>query len=69
MDEIEVAQRRQQEDIDHALAARGQGKAGKAVCDECGAAISALRQELGAVLCIDCQQRSEQQARQWSKRG
>lgn len=69
MDTIDVAQQRQQDDIDHALSARGTTRAGRPDCDECGAAISALRQGLGAVLCIDCQERSEQQARQWSKRG
>lgn len=68
MDTIDVAQQRQQDDIEHALAARRVQAAGREDCDECGAAISALRQQLGAQLCLDCQSRAELQAKQWNRR-
>lgn len=69
MDAIDLAQQRQQEDIDHALAARKAVMPGLGECLECGESITALRQELGARLCIECQRHSELQARQWKARG
>lgn len=69
MDVIDVAQRRQQEEIDHALAAaraaftRQPGRATCAMVD-CGEPISVCRTALGAQLCLDCQQRAEREAQQ-----
>jgi RNA polymerase-binding transcription factor DksA len=64
MDSIDVAQRRQQEAIDQALAARRQPVAGRAHCAnaDCGEPISKVRQQMGAQLCIDCQRDREQRA-------
>lgn len=63
-DVIDVAQRRQQEEIDHALAAR------KPVTElplrlccvnpDCGEPISDVRQLMHAQLCLDCQRDAEQ---------
>jgi RNA polymerase-binding transcription factor DksA len=65
MDDIDVAQRRQQEAIDHALAARPIPKAGRSHCEMmvCRQPISPERQRLGAVLCIECQRDAEHTAR------
>lgn len=70
MDVIDVAQKRQQEEIDHALAARRAPSQGLAHCDalDCGEPISAMRQQLGARLCIDCLTAQEQEARRWAPR-
>jgi hypothetical protein len=64
MDVIDVAQRRQQEEIDHALAARAGKPSGRAHCAnlDCGEAITPIRQQMGAQLCIDCQRASELRA-------
>lgn len=42
-------------------AARPMVTAGRAIC-ECGEPISAERQRLGAVRCLDCQQQHEQRS-------
>lgn len=55
MDEIDLAQQRQADEIEHALAARRPAGPGLAECRACGTAISALRTALGAQLCIECQ--------------
>ncbi|WEN13684.1 hypothetical protein PY254_10540 [Rhodanobacter sp. AS-Z3] len=62
MDVIDVAQRRQQEDIDHVLASRKPTGAGRTHCAnlDCGEAIAPIRQQMGATLCIDCQRDAEQ---------
>lgn len=65
MDMINVAQRRQQEEIDHALAARASRTAtGRTHCAkaDCGEPIAPMRPQLGAQLCIDCQRRAEREA-------
>lgn len=64
MDMIEVAQRRQMEEIDHALAARPPHADGRTHCAnaDCGEPIAPVRQQMGAQLCIDCQRASEQRA-------
>ena len=69
MDVIDLAQRRQQEDIDHALAARVKA-AGRTHCmrADCGAPISDLRREMGAVLCLDCQRSNEHRAQSCARR-
>lgn len=70
MDIIDVAQRRQQEAIDHALAARQtQSVPGRTHCAKaaCGEAIVPVRQQMGAQLCIDCQRDAEQEARSWAR--
>lgn len=61
---MDLAQARQQQDIDHALAARTAPRAGRTHCahDDCGEPIAAFRQQLGAVLCIDCQRDHERSA-------
>ncbi|EIL99129.1 hypothetical protein [Rhodanobacter thiooxydans] len=64
MDMIEVAQRRQQEEIEHALAARPMQATGRTHCAnaECGEPIVQVRQQMGAQLCIDCQRAVERGA-------
>lgn len=71
MDVIDVAQRRQQEEIDQAIAARPPAKPGRTVCanQECGEPISAERQALGAQLCIDCQRDAEWSAQRCARQG
>lgn len=63
-DIIDLAQERQQQDIDIALAARPLATAGRSHCanPECGEPITPLRQQLGALLCIDCQRDRERGA-------
>lgn len=70
MDAIDVAQLRQQEDIEHALQARQQSGKGLPFCSmlDCCEPISELRQRMGARLCIDCAKANEQEARRWSPR-
>lgn len=67
---IDVAQRRQMDDIEHALAARMPKTQGLTHCaqPECGEPISALRQEMGARLCMDCASAREQGAQRWLPR-
>lgn len=69
MDTIDVAQRRQQDDIDHALAARSPAGEGRPTCAECGEAISELRQQMGAVRCLECQRDCEREAQSWARKG
>lgn len=73
MDVIDVAQRRQQEEIDHALAAARQAFAAAPGRTECAAPgcdepIDPLRTRLGAQLCLDCQERAERAAQQCARR-
>lgn len=69
MDVIDTAQRRQLEDIEHALANRQRAGKGRTHCMnlECGEPISAVRQQMGAVRCIDCQQIAEREAQQCAR--
>lgn len=71
MDVIDVAQRRQQEQIDQAVAARKPAPPGRVTCANlaCGEPITPVRQQLGAQLCLDCQQRAEREAQQWARGG
>lgn len=71
MDSIDVAQRRQQEEIEHALAGRRAPAAGLTVCEDaaCGEPISPVRQAMGARLCLDCALAQEKEARKWAPRG
>ena len=64
MDVIDVAQRRQLEEIEQALAARPIAQQGRSHCKhkDCGEPISPQRQDLGAQLCIDCQRAAEHKA-------
>lgn len=63
-DVIDVAQRRQQEDIDLALAARtpptDRPRRLHCVNPACGEPISEVRQRMHAQLCLDCQRDAEQ---------
>lgn len=70
MDTIDLAQQRQLEDIDHALASRKRAGVGRAECGhpDCGEPISPARQALGAVLCIDCQRDAERSAQRCARR-
>lgn len=67
---IDVAQRRQQGEIDHALAHRAPARPGLTQCErlDCGEPITAFRQALGARLCIDCAQAAEREAQRWAPR-
>lgn len=68
-DSIDRAQEREQ--FDRELALKEQGRrigAGTAECEECGAAISALRQKLGARLCVADQIAVEAEQRKKGKR-
>lgn len=63
-DVIDVAQRRQAEDIEQALSARRFGVADlpvrtHCVNADCGEAITPVRQRIHAQLCIDCQRDAE----------
>lgn len=71
MDIIDQAQARQQQDIDIALAARKQRARGPANCTnaDCGEAISELRRDMGAHLCIDCKRAAQLRARLWAGSG
>lgn len=71
MDIIDHAQRRQQEEIDHALASRKPAGQGTTHCTnmDCGEPISETRQRMGARLCIDCARDAEARAAQWIPRG
>jgi RNA polymerase-binding transcription factor DksA len=70
VDVIDVAQRRQQEEIDQVLANRRVLPAGLTHCEmlDCGEPISAMRQQMGARLCVDCATAKEQEARRWAPR-
>lgn len=69
MDVIDVAQRRQMEDIELALATREPARMGLSHCEnaECGEPIIALRQQMGARLCIDCARDAERKAKQCAR--
>jgi len=69
MDAIDVAQRRQQEEIDQALASRKVAVAGRKHCAnvDCGEAIAPIRQQMGATLCIDCQRDTEREAQRCAR--
>jgi len=69
MDMIDVAQRRQMEAIEQALASRktaGQGRT-HCIAEDCGAPIAPVRQAMGAQLCLDCQRAAEQRAQSWAR--
>lgn len=70
MDDIDVAQRRQQEEIDQTLAQRKPAVAGLTHCErmDCGEPITVFRQHLGARLCIDCALAAEREAQRWAPR-
>jgi len=70
VDVIDVAQRRQAEEIEYVLAARRTPPRGLTHCEhgDCGEAISEQRQQMGARLCIDCATAHEQEARRWAPR-
>lgn len=70
MDTIDLAQARQQEDIDHAIAARKVTRPGTDLCttDDCGEPISPQRKAMGATRCVDCQADHEREALRWAPR-
>lgn len=71
-DDIDLAQSHEEMHRAHALAAIERQRArqtGLPECRECGEEISALRQDLGAELCIDCQTDAESRATQMVGRG
>ena len=70
MDPIDLAQQRQQQVIDDVLAQRRALPVGLTHCEQvdCRAPISAMRQQLGARLCIDCAKAHEVEARRWVPR-
>lgn len=69
-DLIDVAQRRQLETIEHALANRPAARTGLAQCEApgCGEPISPMRQAMGATRCVECQTAHEQEAQRWAPR-
>jgi RNA polymerase-binding transcription factor DksA len=70
-DEADHATALQQAEID-ALVARHRAKAvaqGRKHCNECGAAISELRRQAGARLCVPCQIDAERALRGIGPRG
>lgn len=69
MDVIDTAQRRQQEEIDYALAARPAPVAGRSTCAnlDCNFPVSLVRQKMGAQLCIACQRDAEQEAQRCAR--
>lgn len=70
-DIIDLAQDQQQQDIAIALAARVPRTVGRSHCanPDCGEPIAPLRQQLGAVLCIDCQRDAERSAQACARGG
>lgn len=63
-DVIDIANDRAERDLALRIAAVTQAKGpGRSECDDCGEPISPLRQQLGAVRCIDCQQAAEHHQR------
>jgi hypothetical protein len=62
-DFMDHVQQREQVDRDIAVAAATQRREGVPDCDTCGAAISSLRQSLGARLCLRHQEELEQAQR------
>jgi hypothetical protein len=64
MDVIDMAQRRQMEDVALALAARPAVAVGRMHCAnaDCREPIAEVRQRMGAQLCIDCQRAAERSA-------
>lgn len=68
MDQIDLAQKHQQDDIDHALEARRVRQPGLSACSQCDEPISSLRRDMGARLCIDCQRAAELHAKSWNRR-
>lgn len=72
MDIIDIAQQRQQEEIDHALAAHHAAHVTKPARARCAAVacdepISPARQRMGAQLCLDCQRDAEHMAKSWAR--
>lgn len=73
MDVIDVAQQRQQEEIDHALAAHraarlvAQPLRSLCAAPTCNEPISPARQRMGAQLCIDCQRDAEHRQKSWPR--
>ena len=66
-DDIDLAQSHEEMHRAHALAAierQRERQTGLPQCRECGDDISELRQNLGAELCIDCQNDAENRATQ-----
>ena len=70
MDTIDLAQARQQDEVDHALAARRSPKPGTDFCvvDDCGEPISPARKAMGATRCVECQSDHEREAQRWAPR-
>jgi RNA polymerase-binding transcription factor DksA len=70
VDAIDLAQARQQDDIDHALAARKVSGPGADFCtmEDCGEPISEQRKAMGATRCVDCQADHEREALRWAPR-
>jgi len=68
-DVIDLAQQRQQEDIELALAARAAPKPGRTCCANlsCREPIAPARQALGAQLCLECQLIHERSAQQCAR--
>lgn len=63
MDVIDRANDLAAEDLAHRIAAATRAKPrGPAECDDCGDAISDLRRDLGARLCLHCQSAQEHRA-------
>lgn len=70
MDSIDLAQARQQDEVDHALAARRKPAPGTDFCtvEDCGEPIAAARKAMGATRCVACQGRAEREAQRWAPR-
>lgn len=64
MDVIDVAQRRQLEEVEHTLLARRPASRGLAVCEveDCEQSITEQRQAMGARRCVPCATAVEQGA-------
>ena len=75
MDIIDVAQQRQQDEIDHALAAASRARQAElpirthCVVASCGEPISPVRQQMRAQRCIDCQRDAEHVRKSWARGG
>ena len=71
-DIIDMAQSHEEMHRAHALAAierQREKQTGLPQCVECGNDISALRQSMGAVLCVECKTAAETRATQATGRG
>ena len=63
MDDVDRANETAQAELDRLIARARPQREGRPDCQDCGDPVSPLRQGLGAVRCLDCQEYAEALAR------